>query len=55
VPGDVIVAVDNMAVRTMADLRARLYVLLPGTSIALSVQGASGATTTVDVTLSASP
>ncbi len=55
VPGDVIVAVDNMAVRTMADLRARLYVLLPGTSIALSVHGASGATTTVDVTLSASP
>ena len=55
VPGDVIVAVDNMPVRTMADLRARLYVLLPGTSIALSVHGASGATTTVDVTLGASP
>ncbi len=55
VPGDVIVAVNDMPVHTMAELRARLYVLLPGTSIALSVQGASGATTSVDVTLSASP
>ena len=44
VPGDVIVAVNDLPVRTMAELRARLYVLLPGTSIALSVQGASGAT-----------
>jgi S1-C subfamily serine protease len=55
VPGDVIVAVNTLPVHTMAELRARLYVLQPGTSTALSVKGTSGATTTVDVTLSASP
>ncbi len=54
-PGDVIVAVNDMPVRTMAELRARLYVLSPGTAIALSVQGASGAPSAVGVTLSASP
>ncbi len=53
-PGDVIVALNAMPVRTMAELRARLYVLPPGSPIALSVQRSSGATT-VDVTLSASP
>ena len=52
--GDVIVALDALPVRTMAELRARLYVLPPGSPIALSVQRPSGATT-VDVTLSASP
>ena len=48
-----IVAVDALPVRTMAELRARLYVLAPGASIALSVQQASG-TKVVDVTLSGS-
>ncbi len=42
-PGDVIVAVNAMPVHTMAELRGRLYVLPPGTSIALSVRGGSGA------------
>lgn len=51
--GQVIVAVNALPVRTMAELRARLYVLAPGASIALSVQQASG-TRVVDVTLSAS-
>jgi S1-C subfamily serine protease len=51
--GQVIVAVDALPVRTMAELRARLYVLAPGASIALSVQQASG-TKVVDVTLSGS-
>jgi S1-C subfamily serine protease len=51
--GQVIVAVDALPVRTMAELRARLYVLAPGASIALSVQQASG-TKVVDVTLSSS-
>jgi S1-C subfamily serine protease len=54
VPGDIIVAVNAAPIRTMAELRASLYVLAPGTSIALSVQGPSGART-VDVTLSGSP
>ena len=49
-----IVAVNDMPVRTMAELRGRLYVLPPGTAVALSVQGSPGATT-VDVTLSRSP
>jgi S1-C subfamily serine protease len=51
--GQVIVAVNALPVRTMAELRARLYVLAPGASIALSVQQASG-TKIVDVTLSGS-
>ena len=53
-PGEVISAVNAEPVRTMAELRARLYVLPPGTSIALSVQGASGAQT-VNVKLGTSP
>ena len=32
-PGQVIVAVDALPVRTMAELRARLYVLPPGTAV----------------------
>jgi S1-C subfamily serine protease len=40
--GQVIVAVNAMPVRTMAELRSRLYVLAPGASVALAVQGASG-------------
>jgi S1-C subfamily serine protease len=51
--GQVIVAVNSMPVRTMAELRARLYVLAPGASVALSVQGASG-TKVVDLTLAGS-
>ncbi len=51
--GQVIVAVDSMPVRTIAELRARLYVLAPGTSVALSVQGASG-TKVVNLTLARS-
>jgi S1-C subfamily serine protease len=51
--GQVIVAVNSVPVRTMAELRARLYVLPPGSSVGLSVQQPSG-TSTVDVTLSSS-
>jgi S1-C subfamily serine protease len=54
VPGDVIVGVNTTPIHTMAELRASLYVLAPGTSIALLVQEPSG-TKSVDVTLSASP
>ncbi len=48
--GELIVAVDATPVRTMAELRARLYVLAPGANISLSVQQPSG-TKVVDVTL----
>jgi len=51
--GQVIVAVNSMPVRTMAELRSRLYVLAPGSSVALAVQGASG-TRVVDLTLARS-
>ena len=51
--GQVIVAVDALPVRTMAELRARLYVLPPGAAIAVSVQQGTG-TKVVDVTLAAS-
>ena len=40
--GQVIVGVNSMPVRTMAELRSRLYVLAPGTSISLSLQGSAG-------------
>jgi len=40
--GQVIDAVNGGPVRTMAELRARLYVLAPGTAVAISVQQASG-------------
>jgi S1-C subfamily serine protease len=40
--GQVIVGLNGQPVRTMAELRARLYVLGPGTVVALSVQGPSG-------------
>jgi serine protease Do len=45
-PGDVVVDIDGKPVQTMAELRARLYVLAPGTSVALTVQGGAGAATT---------
>jgi len=51
--GQVIVGVDTMPVRTMAELRARLYVLAPGAVVAVSVQQAGG-TKVVDLTLGAS-
>jgi S1-C subfamily serine protease len=41
-PGEVITAVDTQPVRSFAELRARLYVLQPGTPVTLSVEGASG-------------
>jgi S1-C subfamily serine protease len=51
--GQLIVAVDSTPVRTMAELRARLYVLPPGTPITLSVQQPVG-TKIVDITLGTS-
>ena len=51
--GEVIVAVNSQPVRTMAELRARLYVLPPGAPVIVSIQGPSG-THPVSVTLSAS-
>jgi len=53
-PGDVIVGVDGDPVRSMAELRSRLYVLAPGTSVQLNVTH-GGSTGSVDVTLSSSP
>lgn len=53
-PGDVVVALGGVPIRSMADLRGRLYVMAPHSKIALSVQ--QGPTThIVDVTLGASP
>jgi len=53
-PGDVVVAMGTVPIRSMADLRGRLYVTAPNSKIELSVQ--EGATThVVDVTLGASP
>ena len=51
--GQVIVALDSQPVRTMAELRARLYVLPPGAPVTVSVEGTAG-THVVSVTLSAS-
>jgi putative serine protease PepD len=48
--GQLIVAVDSTPVRTMAELRARLYVLPPGTPVSLSVQQPAG-TKVVDIPL----
>jgi serine protease Do len=53
-PGDVVASLNSVPIRTMADLRGRLYVLPPSTKVTLSVhQG--GASNVVGVTLSASP
>jgi S1-C subfamily serine protease len=53
-PGDVVVAMGTTPIRSMADLRGRLYVMAPNSKIKLSVQeGASSRV--VDVTLGASP
>jgi len=52
--GDVIAGLNSVPVRTMADLRGRLYVLPPSTPVTLSVR--TGSTSAdVGVTLSASP
>jgi putative serine protease PepD len=53
-PGDVVTAMGSVPIRSMADLRGRLYVTAPDSTIGLSV--ADGSTIrVVDVTLSASP
>jgi S1-C subfamily serine protease len=53
-PGDVVMALGSVPLRSMADLRARLYVMAPRSKVGLSVlNGAS--THVVDVTLGASP
>jgi S1-C subfamily serine protease len=51
--GQLIVAVDSTPVRSMAELRGRLYVLPPGATVTLSVQQPGG-TKDVDVTLGTS-
>jgi S1-C subfamily serine protease len=53
-PGDVVVAVGSVPIRSMADLRGRLYVLAPDSKVELSVLEGSS-THVVDVTLGASP
>ncbi len=53
-PGDVVVAVDSTPIRSMADLRASLYVTAPKSTIGLSVLDGTS-THVVDVTLGASP
>ncbi|HEX3334724.1 MAG TPA: trypsin-like peptidase domain-containing protein [Acidimicrobiales bacterium] len=40
--GEVITAVNQLPVRTFAELRARLYVLQPGTPVSITVFGAPG-------------
>jgi S1-C subfamily serine protease len=52
--GEVITAIGTDPVRSMAELRARLYVLAPETTVTLSVLDGS-VTRLVDVTLSPSP
>jgi serine protease Do len=52
--GDVVVAMGATPIRSMADLRGRLYVMAPNSKIKLSVQ-AGASTRVVDVTLGASP
>jgi S1-C subfamily serine protease len=53
-PGDVILAVDGQPVRSMAELRSRIYVMVPGSVVSLRVQRA-GRDRTVAVTLASSP
>ncbi len=40
--GDVVAAINSVPVRTMAELRARIYVLAPGTTVALSLRDGGG-------------
>jgi S1-C subfamily serine protease len=53
-PGDVIEQLDGQPVRTMAELRARLYVMPPGTTVQLKVDR-DGAVIMVAAHLSSSP
>lgn len=53
-PGDVILGVDGAPVRSMAELRSRLYVLGPGTQVELVISR-GGIAMTVAVDLSTSP
>jgi putative serine protease PepD len=53
-PGDVIVSLDGAPVRSMAELRSRLYVLGPASTVHLDVER-QGTTIDVDVTLASSP
>jgi putative serine protease PepD len=53
-PGEVITGIGDVPIRTMADLRARLYVMAPSTTVALLVEDGTTAQV-VDVTLGASP
>jgi len=53
-PGETITGIGSYPVRSMAELRARLYVLAPETAVVLSVLDGT-VTRIVDVTLSPSP
>ncbi len=53
-PGDIIVALDGRPVRTLAELRARLYVLPPGSRATIGVTRA-GRSVTETVRLAATP
>jgi S1-C subfamily serine protease len=53
-PGDVVVAMGTVPIRSMADLQGRLYVSAPEAKVALSVVDGT-ADRVVDVTLGASP
>jgi S1-C subfamily serine protease len=52
--GEVIVGIGSVPIRTMAELKARLYVMAPGSPVDFSVRQ-GGSTQVVDVTLGASP
>ena len=54
VAGQVIVGVDSLPVRTMAELRARLYILDPGNPVSLSLEQPTGAKVVADVILAGS-
>ncbi|MHB1584693.1 MAG: S1C family serine protease [Acidimicrobiales bacterium] len=53
-PGDVVVAIDGYQVRSMAELRSRLYVMPPGSNVRLVVWH-GGRETSVDLDLASSP
>lgn len=53
-PGDVVVAIDGYPVRSMAELRSRLYVMPPGSNVRLVLYH-GGRETSVDLDLASSP
>jgi S1-C subfamily serine protease len=53
-PGDTIVAINSVRVRTMADVGSILYTSSPGQPVDVTVHR-GGRTIVVDVTLAASP